>query len=260
MSRLEAALNGLRSRHRVGIIPYVTVGYPTLESTIPIMRSLVEGGADVVELGVPFSDPLADGATIQRSSYRALQNGVTLESCFTVVEEIRKEDPTTPVLLMGYYNPFLSYGLEQLCQTCQTVGVDGFIVPDLPVEEAGDFHRASEKHGLDLIFLLAPTSTDERIARVARLARGFVYCVSLAGVTGARKNLPKTLPAFLDRVRAHTKLPLAVGFGISTREHVAAVGTMADAAVIGSALIDLIDRFSPAEREKGIREYIESLR
>ena len=251
---------GLRAEGRLGLIAYLTAGYPDVESTLRLVPALAAGGADMVELGVPFSDPLADGATIQRASHHALGQGVTVAVCLDVVRRLRKDGLTIPLLLMGYYNPILAYGIEGFARDAAGAGADGLIVVDLPPEEALPVQIASTGRGLDLVYLLAPTSSDERIARVAAQASGFVYCVSLAGVTGARQDLSPGLAEFLARVRRHTSLPLAVGFGISRAEHVEAVARLgADAAVIGSAIIDLIDRTAPGERAEKVKEYVEVL-
>jgi tryptophan synthase alpha chain len=260
VSRIGETMAGLRAESRLGLIAYLTVGYPDVESTLRLVPALAAGGADMVELGVPFSDPLADGATIQRASHHALGQGVTVAVCLDVVRRLRQQGLTIPLLLMGYYNPVLAYGIEEFARDASDAGVDGLIIVDLPPEEATAVQTACAMRGLDLVYLLAPTSSDERIALVAAQASGFVYCVSLAGVTGARRELSRGLGEFLTRVRGHTPLPLAVGFGISRAEHVQAVASLgADAAVIGSAIIDLIDRTPSDEREAKIREYVVTL-
>jgi tryptophan synthase alpha chain len=260
MSRIGAIMAGLRAEGRLGLIAYLTVGYPDVESTLRLVPALAAGGADMVELGVPFSDPLADGATIQRATHHALGQGVTVAVCLDVVRRLRQEGLTTPLLLMGYYNPVLAYGIDDFARDASGAGVDGLIIVDLPPEEATAAQAACAGRGLDLVYLLAPTSSDERIALVAAQASGFVYCVSLAGVTGARRDLSAGLGEFLARVRRHTSLPLAVGFGISRAEQVQAVANLgADAAVIGSAIIDLIDRASPGQRGEELRAYLETL-
>jgi len=260
VSRIAESMAGLRAEGRLGLIAYLTVGYPDVESTLRLVPALAAGGADMVELGIPFSDPLADGATIQRASHHALGQGVTVAVCLDVVTRLRKGGLTIPLLLMGYYNPILAYGIEEFARDAAGAGADGFIVVDLPPEEAGPMQAACAGRGLDLVYLLAPTSSDERIARVASQASGFVYCVSLAGVTGARRDLAPGLADFLARVRRHTPLPLAVGFGISQAEHVQAVASLgADAAVIGSAIIDLIDHASPDKRAEEVRKYLQVL-
>ena len=257
MSRIAEAFAGLRARRRTGLVAFLTVGYPSVEETLRLVPALIEGGADVIELGVPFSDPLAEGPTIQRSSHQALEQGVTPRVCLDVVGRLRARGVVAPLVLMGYYNPLLAYGLEEFCRDAAAAGADGIIAVDLPPEESHPLRDASLRHGLDLIYLLAPTSTDERIEIVAALASGFVYCVSVAGVTGAREELPAALSAFVSRVRARTPLPVAVGFGISKPKHFRAVARIADAAVIGSAIIDEIDRSDPSERTGKVKRYAE---
>ena len=244
----------------MGLAAYITVGYPQLDSTPALVRALVEGGADFVELGVPFSDPLADGATIQRSSFQALENGVNLEHCLGVAASLRQDGVNVPLIFMGYYNPFLRYGLGRLASACQEAGVDGLIIPDLPPEEAEELAGHCRASSMDLIFMLAPTSTEERIARVCQMVSGFVYCVSLTGVTGARSRLSPAVAPFLARVRRHTSLPLAVGFGISSREQVEEISRLAEAAVVGSALIDLIDRTPPERRSAELAGFVRNLK
>lgn len=260
MSRLSATFATLRREGRTGIIAYLTAGYPDVETTVSLVSALEDGGADIVELGVPFSDPLADGITIQRASYHALLQGVTLEGCLRLCGKVREAGVKVPLVLMGYYNPFLNMGLERFGAEAARAQIDGVIVPDLPPEEAGPMQRACLSHNVDLIFMLAPTSTAGRIARVCQMATGFVYCVSLTGVTGARRELAAGLPDFLARVRHCTGLPLAVGFGISTRAHVEAIGKYADAAVVGSALIDLVGKTPQEERLPKVRGFIQGLR
>lgn len=260
MSRLEAAFERLRSKGEMGVIPYLMIGAPSVEATLTIAPSLVAGGADAIELGIPFSDPLADGVTIQRASAQALANGVTLETCLEVCRELRQRGIAVPLIFMGYYNPFLAYGLERFASAAAEAGADGVIVPDLPLEEADPLLKACRECGLDLIFLVAPTSPKERILNAARCGSGFLYCVSITGVTGAREQLAASTIAFLQRVRTYTRLPLAVGFGISRREHIVALAPHADAAVVASALIDLIERTPQAEQAQRSRAFIEELK
>ena len=257
MSRIAEAFAGLRARRRTGLIAFLTVGYPSVEDTLRLVPALIEGGADVIGLGVPFSDPLAEGPTIQRSSHHALERGVTPAVCLDVVAGLRPQGVEAPIVLMGYYIPLLSYGLEEFCRDAATAGADGIIAVDLPPEESHPLRDACRRRGLNLVYLLAPTSTDGRIELVAGLASGFVYCVSVTGVTGARDELPAGLSAFVNRVRARTPLPLAVGFGISKPKHFRAVARIADAAVIGSAIIDEIDRSDPSERVGKVKRYAE---
>ncbi len=259
MSRIEGALAHARSDGRVAFIAYLTAGYPEPEATPGLVRALVEGGADAIELGVPFSDPLADGATIQRSTYQALQGGMTAARCLELVRELRNEGVVIPLILMTYYNPILAYGQDGFIQDAAAAGTDGLIGVDVPPEEAEELAAQCRAHGLDLIPLLAPTSTDERIALAVRQASGFVYCVSVAGVTGAREALPTQLGGLLQRARRQTELPLAVGFGISRREHVEALRGQADAVIVGSAIIDVIEAAPRAKREARVKEYVEVL-
>ncbi|MBI2909220.1 MAG: tryptophan synthase subunit alpha [Chloroflexi bacterium] len=260
MSRLAATFARLKTEGRTGIIAYLTVGYPDVETTSSLVSALEVAGADVIELGVPFSDPLADGVTIQRASYHALQEGVTLQKCLETCSRLRDMGASVPLVLMGYYNPFLNMGLDRFGVEAAKAEVDGVIVPDLPPEEAAAMRQACVPRGVDLIFMLAPTSTDERIAWVCQMATGFVYCVSLTGVTGARRELPTGLPDFVTRVRRCTSLPLAVGFGISTRAHVETVGKYADGVVVGSALVDLVGRTPKEILPSKVKEFIRDLR
>jgi len=259
MSRLAAAFDRARSQGRVALIPFLTVGYPDVSATPDLVSAVVAGGADIVELGVPFSDPLADGATIQKASAAALGQGVTLLTCLETAGAVRRRGVDAPLVLMGYYNPFLSYGLERFARDAARQGVDGVIVADLPPEEAEPFHRLCRAQGLDMVFLLAPTSTDERVAHVCRLASGFIYCVSLTGVTGARQEMSGAVADLVRRIRGHTALPLAIGFGVSTPEHVRAVAGLADGAIVGSALLDAIGRAGPAGRAEAARAFVANL-
>ncbi len=258
-SRIAATFKRLRWEKEAALMPYVTVGYPSLDVTRQLVPLMARQGADLIELGVPFSDPLADGATIQRASHAALQNGVSLADCISVAADSRRANEV-PIVLMSYYNPLHKYGLDRLVEDCAAAGVDGLIVPDLPPDEAGDLKAACMSQGLDLIFLVAPTSTDERIRRVAEMASGFIYCVSLTGVTGARTDLGQGYSDLIARVRAHTNLPLVVGFGISTPEQVAQVTRHADGAIVASALINLIESLPEEEVLYSVGEFIREMK
>lgn len=257
--RVQKRFKEIAERGRLGLIPFLTIGFPDPEATMGLVPALVEGGADLIELGVPFSDPLADGPTIQRSSFQALKQGVTLKRCLEVCASLRWRGIEVPLLLMGYYNPILSYGLERVAKEAAQAGVDGFIVADLPPEETGPFREVCQGERMCIIPLLAPTSSPERIAMGCHKAEGFIYCVSLTGVTGARAELPPGVPELVRQVRGHTSLPVAVGFGISRREHVESLQGVADAAVIGSALIDIIDRAPREQVASRAREFISRL-
>jgi tryptophan synthase len=238
MGKLREAFEKQNGTGRPAFVAFITAGYPTMEATVPLMLGLQDGGADVIELGVPFTDPMADGATIQRTNEVALAHSppVSLADCIAFVAAARAAGLTTPVVLMGYYNPLLAYGTKALMADSAKAGVDGFIVVDLPPEEGATFVTECRAHALAFVPLVTPASTDDRIAQLATVADGFLYCVSLTGVTGARSDLPAELPAFIARVRANSDVPLAVGFGVSSREHVAQIATFAEGVVVGSAV------------------------
>ncbi len=237
MSRIEAVFH--RPGHKA-LVPYVTVGYPSIKDTLETVPVLAQYGCDIVELGIPFSDPLADGITIQQASFRALQNGVTPEVCLEVAGKLRRK-VDIPLVFMGYYNSVFHYGLDKFCTACAGAGIDGLIIPDLPPEEGAELEAVTRQRGLDLIYLLAPTSTVERIRLVAERSSGFIYLVSVTGVTGARQGLPADLTDFVARVRKASDKPLCVGFGISTPEQAAHVGRIADGVIVGSRLIQLME-------------------
>ena len=258
--RVAAAFQRARQEGRPALVLFLTVGYPSVADTLELVPALVAAGADAVELGVPFSDPLADGPVIQEASFHALRQGVTPQTCLEVVAEVRRRGVQAPLVLMGYYNPILAYGLEAWARDLHAAGGDGAIVADLPPDEAGPLREALAARGLHLVPLLAPTSTDVRLARACRDASGFIYCVSLTGVTGARDELPSGVPELVGRVRHHTALPVAVGFGISRRRHVEAVGRFADGAVVGSALVRAVGQAPPAERVRRAQALVAELR
>ncbi len=259
MSRIAETFARLRAEGRTALMPYLMTGYPERDSAVELAVALEAAGADLFELGVPFSDPLADGATIQQAAERALANGVTLPFCLETVRAIRARGVRAPIVLMGYINPFLQYGLEKLCAELAEAGGDGMIVPDVPPEEAAELQAACAPHGIDLICFAAPTSTDARLQQVMAVASGFIYCVSLTGVTGARTQLWEGLPGFLQRVRRHTDLPLVVGFGISTPEHVAQVSQNADGAIVASAIINTIGPLPAEQQLPAATAYVRSL-
>jgi tryptophan synthase alpha chain len=228
-------------QHRPAFMPYFPIGYPALGASVDVIEALARGGADLIEVGVPFSDPLADGPVIQRATQIALQQGATVAGCLEAVAELRRRGVTVPLVLMGYYNPLLAYGLTRLAGAATAAGASGFIVPDLPPEEAGDM-EAVLPGVLPLIRMLAPTTPPERAGRIASGARGFLYLVSVTGTTGARSELPPGLPDFIARVRrdAPANLPLCVGFGIATPAQARAVGELADGIIVGSACVKTV--------------------
>ena len=243
-TRISKRFAELRASGELGIVAYITAGDPSLDASLKFVVALAEAGADVIELGVPFSAPLADGPTIQRASERALKAGTTLAGVLDFVRRIRRSSPPSnevPLVLFSYYNPILQMGLEKFASAAAIAGADGVLVTDLSPEESHDYRRVLAAHQLDTIFLGAPTSTGERLAKIAACSSGFLYLISRTGVTGAKDTLPGDLPALIRRTRSVTQLPIAVGFGISLPGHVSVLGGLADAAVVGSALVSEIE-------------------
>jgi tryptophan synthase alpha chain len=246
MSRIEASFTRLAAAHRKALIPYVTAGHPGREITVPLMHAMVASGADAIELGVPFSDPMADGPVIQRANESALARGIGLRDVLAMVREFRHTDDVTPVVLMGYANPVERMGVELFLDEALSAGVDGLIVVDYPPEESEDFTAAARARGIDMVFLLAPTSGDERIEQVARLASGYVYYVSLKGITGAGNLDTAEVAQRVDRIKRSTALPVGVGFGIRDAATAKAIAAHADAVIIGSRMIQLLEDGEPA--------------
>lgn len=262
MNRIDAKFQSLKSTGRKALVPFVTAGDPSLEATVPVMHALVAGGADVIELGVPFSDPMADGPTIQRSSERALARGGGMTFVLDAVREFRERDADTPVVLMGYLNPVEVRGAETFAAQAQAAGVDGVLLVDLPPEEAGDFRAAFGRHGIHLVLLASPTTTDERLRSLCAAARGYLYYVSFAGVTGASDRLDA--PAASERlraVRASARVPVVAGFGIRDAATAAAMAREADGVVVGSALVAaLAEAGDPAQAADLARRFVAPLR
>jgi tryptophan synthase alpha chain len=238
MNRIDEVF---KKKGHKALIAYVTAGYPSIEATLKIVPILAENGCDIIELGIPFSDPMADGATIQHASYCALQNGATPQRCLDMVKELRKKT-AIPLIFMTYYNPVYNYGLDKFCKASADNGVDGLIVPDLTPDEGAELENITNKLGMDLIYLLSPTSTRKRIELVSKKSRGFIYMVSLTGVTGARDNMKLDIDNFIAAVRKATNMPLCVGFGISTPEQAKQVSQIADGVIIGSRIIKLMEK------------------
>ena len=239
MSRIAETFAQLKSKNQKGFIPFLTAGDPNLQTTPKLLTELASAGATLIELGIPFSDPVADGPVIQRASERALQNGVGIHDALEAITESRS---SVPVVLFSYYNPLLQYGVEQLAQDAKTAGVDGILITDLPPEECGQLAQILKEQELDLIFLVAPTTSDDRLQLIAKHATGFIYAVSRRGVTGVRSELSSDAEKLVARIRRYSTLPIAVGFGISDSSQVADTWRYADAAVVGSAIVAEIER------------------
>jgi tryptophan synthase alpha chain len=237
LSRIAGVFN---QPGHIALIPYVTVGYPSIEDTLKVVPLLASSGCDIIELGIPFSDPLADGVTIQKASFCALQNWVTPELCLQVAKRLSQK-VDIPLVFMSYFNPVFNSGMEEFCSACASSGIDGLIIPDLPPDEGSELEAITQGQGLDLIYLLAPTSTEERIRLVAHKPGGFIYIVSVTGVTGVRETLPENLESFVARVRNITSKPLCIGFGISTPEQARQLTRIADGVIVGSRVIQLME-------------------
>ena len=253
-SRITRKFSELRKKGQKAFIPYIMTGHPTLQRTGELIRLLEAAGADIIELGVPFSDPLADGPTIQKAAQAALQQGVTLSSVIAFVADLRKTTQV-PLILMTYYNPIFKYGEERFARDASAAGVDGIIVPDLPPDEAGNLIAFCRKAGIDTIFLLAPTSTEERIKKVAQASRGFIYYVSITGITGANLSMDASIGSHIAHIKENCSTPVAVGFGISSPDEAATVSQFADGVIVGSAIVRQVE--NPDEE---ISRYLLSLR
>ncbi|MFM2398300.1 MAG: tryptophan synthase subunit alpha [Pseudomonadota bacterium] len=260
MSRIQKRFELLAQQKRKGLIPYIAAGDPTAAITVPLMHALAKAGADVIELGVPFSDPMADGPAIQRATERAIKNGVGLRQTIEMVREFRKTDAQTPVVLMGYANPIEAMGKGAFTAAAKDAGVDGVIVVDYPPEECVEFAQAMRKAGMDPIFLLAPTTTDARIAQVAKLATGYLYYVSLKGITGAGNLDVASVAAKIPRIKAHANVPVGVGFGIRDAQSAKAIAQVADAVVIGTKFIQIIEESGPEKAVDAVAEFAGTIR
>jgi tryptophan synthase alpha chain len=261
MGRIAETFRKLRKKNEKALVTFITAGDPDLATTATMIKEIAAAGADIIELGIPFSDPMADGTTIQRSSERALAAGTTVPGIFAMVTSVR-EHTEIPLILMGYYNPIFSYGPERFVTDAVTAGVDGVILVDLPPEEADaeGFTAMARERGLDLIFLLAPTSDEERISKVVKRGRGFIYYVSVTGVTGARKDISASLAEEVQRIRNATALPLVVGFGISDPQQAATVAAIGDGVVVGSALVKLFETCTGQQLQDKAREFVTALK
>ena len=258
MSRIAATFARLAAQRRLAVIAYLTVGYPRLDLTPSLVEAAAGAGADAIELGIPFSDPLADGRTIQAASQLALKGGATVARALEAAKAARMKTDA-PLLFMTYLNPILAFGLERFCRAASAAGVDGLIVPDLPPAESAEIRHAADAGQIDLVFFVAPTSTEAGIVAACQAATGFIYCIAVTGVTGARAELDPAVPALIDTVRRHTRLPIVVGFGISRPEHLQALQGKADGVIVASALLDAIAK-SPSDPTSRVREFLTGLR
>jgi len=249
----------LRFDHKPSLVAYVTCGDPTIAVTRQVVLAAIDAGADVVELGVPFSDPVADGPVIQRASERALRGGTTLQNVLELARDVRRAKPKAGLIIFSYLNPVLRMGIEAFCATAAAAGIDGALITDLTVEEAGEYVTCMRRHQLATVFLAAPTSPDARLRRIAAASRGFVYAVSRTGVTGARHDVSADAQQLVRRIRRFTKLPVAVGFGISTPEQFAAVGGWADAVVVGSAIVQQVEA-NPGREAQAVEQFVRALK
>jgi tryptophan synthase alpha chain len=259
MSRLTRRLTALKKNKTKALVTFITAGDPDLATTEEMIHLLEGAGADIIELGVPFSDPMADGPTIQLSSERALAAGTTLTGILETVRTVRSSS-TVPIILMGYLNPIHAYGYERFCRDAALAGVDGVLLVDMPPEESDDFLKSAGVHGLNVIFLLTPTSDSSRIATVNRLGKGFIYYVTVTGVTGARQEISETLAAELSRIKAGVELPIMAGFGISTPEQAASVAALADGVVVGSAIVKLFQQYTGTKLRAELKRFVSELK
>ena len=260
MSKIASVFSKLKAEGKKGLVPFITAGDPDPTLTLELMHALVRGGADVIELGVPFSDPMADGPVIQRASERALVHGTTLKDCIQMVRDFRKTNTQTPVVLMGYANPIEHMGVDVFVQSAKEAGVDGVLVVDYPPEECESFTTTCKAAGIDPIFLLAPTSSAERIRHVGQIAAGYIYYVSLKGVTGAAHVNTDEVAKLIAQIRAASDVPEAVGFGIRDAQSAVAVGRSADAVVIGSRIVQLLEETPPAQRVQSLESFLRDIR
>jgi tryptophan synthase alpha chain len=260
MSRIATTFQALRAKRRKALIPYITTGDPDLDTSLAIMHGLVEAGADIIELGVPFSDPMADGPTIQRSSERALKGKTTMRGVLDVVARFRKTNSSTPIVLMGYGNPIEAMGYKTFADACKVAGVDGVLVVDYPPEESPELAMLLKERDIDSIFLLAPTSEHDRIRDVGKVATGYIYYVSLKGVTGAANLDLAEIAAMMPKIRAHSALPIGVGFGIRDAETARSVSQLADAVVVGSRIVQEIENSKPGEAVQRVGKLVKGMR
>lgn len=260
MSRIQHTFGALQKQGKKALIPFITAGYPDAGTTVALMHALVRGGADIIELGVPFSDPMADGPVIQRASEAALKNGISLRDVLGFVQVFRQDDPDTPVVLMGYANPLERMGMALFVREASRSGVDGVLIVDYPPEECGDFAALMRENGMDVIFLLAPTSTEARMEKVGKTASGYVYYVSLNGVTGSASLNTEEVSLAIPRIKKHVSVPVGVGFGIRDAQTARAVGQFADGVIIGSRLIQVLEKAGKNQAERELEMFVSAIR
>ena len=256
--RITAAFQKAKQSQKAALMPYFTLGYPDMETSANVIEAIAPY-ADLMELGVPFSDPIADGPTIQESTQIALDNGTTVKKCLQTITSLRNKGVNTPVMMMGYYNPILAYGQEAFVRDAAAAGVDGFLVPDLPIEEADELDTLAEQHGLALIYFLAPTSNADRIARTAEKANGFIYLVSITGITGTKEAVVNDLESLIATIRQKTDVPVAVGFGINTPEKASNMGEIADGVIVGTALVKAVMNASEGKEAADAATFVQTL-
>lgn len=257
---IDTRLAQIKTEKRLGLMTHVVVGYPTLDATVGLVKTMEQAGVDFVELQIPFSDPLADGPTIMKTCEQALKNGVKVKDAFTLAKKLSKE-VSVPLFFMAYYNTVFTYGVKRFCKDAKAAGISGLIVPDMPLEEEASEHFSASAlhHGLHVIRVISPASNENRLKKNAAVAKGFVYCTARQGITGAKDTLDPSLASYLKKVRRHFAIPLAVGFGISKKEHVQSLRGQADIAVVGSALIDVINTSSASNLERNVSDFIHTL-
>lgn len=261
MNKIDKQLQKIKDEKRLGLMTHVIVGYPSLTDTIRLVKTMEKTGADFVELQIPFSDPLADGPTIMRACESSLKNGTKVKDAFFAMKTLSKE-VSIPLLFMAYYNTIFKYGTREFCQDAKNAGASGLIVPDMPIEEENNEHliKYCDKYGLTRICVVSPVSTDKRLIKNARVASGFVYATARQGITGARRNLEKSVGSYLKKLKKYFSVPIAVGFGISKKEHIKSISPYADIVVVGSAIIDVINRSKGQDIEKNVEHFINNLK
>ncbi|MEZ4742807.1 MAG: tryptophan synthase subunit alpha [Bdellovibrionota bacterium] len=260
MSQISETFKKLREKSEAAFMPFLTLGFPNIKECFDLIKTMSQSGADLIELGVPFSDPLADGPTIQEASQIALKNGMTVKKAIEIVKQLRSEGVSTPILLMGYANPFLAYGIENLARDLKAAKVDGLIIPDLPPNDSEEWLKYLSPQEIDLIFFLSPTTSKERMQTIIDKASGFIYGISVTGVTGARERLPDTIKTFIEDIKERTETPLCIGFGLSKADHIKEVSQIADGAIMASSIINTLAQTSAENRNETLSKLIKEMK